>query len=66
MAEDEWKDIEVTVQVTCAYKVEDGVVTVKSIYGSKSTLVGGSPPEFLARRMLRELVSEAKSDRSWL
>ena len=34
------------------------MITVDSEYGSKSTQLGGMPPERLAKTLLRELVSE--------
>jgi len=43
------------------YKVIDGCVEVSSGHSSKATQVGRSPPEMLARIMLRELVQEERS-----
>jgi len=41
------------------YSVERGIVTVRHpLYGSRSTQVGGSPPETIARMLLREIVSK--------
>ena len=45
---------------TGSYNVKRGVVTVSTLKGHKSTQVGGSPPEVIARMLLRELVSEGK------
>jgi len=38
------------------YRVDEGIVTVRCEFGTKSTQVGGSPPESIARLLLRELV----------
>jgi hypothetical protein len=40
--------------------VDQGMVTVTYSKGRKSTQVGGSPPEALARIMLREMIQEGK------
>ncbi|KII36894.1 hypothetical protein RY26_07670 [Pseudomonas fluorescens] len=42
------------------YSVDKGLITVRVVFGSKSTQVGNSPPELLAQIMGRELLSEAK------
>ena len=42
------------------YTVEKKLITVGTLYGSKTTQVGNSPPELLAHIMLRELVDEGK------
>jgi hypothetical protein len=39
----------------------DGVVTVKTAVGSKSTQLGGSLAIFVAKRLLRELAAEGKT-----
>ncbi len=40
--------------------VDKGSITVSTaLHGSKTTQVGASPPEVLARMLLRELVAEA-------
>ena len=45
-----------------SYSVQDGVVTVKGEFGSKSTrLLRGSKPGSLAYTMLRELYDETLS-----
>jgi hypothetical protein len=44
-----------------SYYVEKGMITVSGSWGQKSTQVGNSPPELLARIMLRELAQEAKA-----
>jgi hypothetical protein len=38
-----------------AYTVADGIVTVFSPYGKRSTQVGSGRADFIARLMLREL-----------
>lgn len=59
-----WRGIEMKMgdaKVTGSYEVSDGVVTVTSPFGRKSTHLGGSVlhPEGLARVMLRELFRES-------
>jgi hypothetical protein len=39
----------------------DGLVTVKTPGGSKTTHLGGSPAIFVAKRLLRELAAEGKA-----
>ena len=41
-----------------SFEIEGKTVKVTSIYGSKVTQAGGSPPEALAKIMLTELVKE--------
>ena len=41
------------------FYVERGIVTVVSCFGQKSTQIGSSPAESIARIMLRELIDEA-------
>jgi hypothetical protein len=43
------------------YRVKRGLISVSTSQGSKATQVGGSPPESLARVMLRELAKEGKA-----
>lgn len=43
------------------YVVERKVITVSAAKGSKSTQLGGLPPEHLARILLQELISENKA-----
>ena len=43
-------------QYTGAYTIQSGVVTVTSMYGSKSTQLGSSPSERVAGWLLGELV----------
>jgi hypothetical protein len=40
---------------------QDGLVTVKTPTGEKTTQLGGSPAEFIAKRLLRELAVEGKA-----
>lgn len=59
-----WRGIEMNLggaKVSGSYEVSNGIVTVRSAFGRKSTQVGGSVlhPEGLARIMLRELVRES-------
>ncbi len=39
-----------------SYYVLQGIITVVSAWGHKSTQVGDSPPEVIARLLLRELI----------
>jgi hypothetical protein len=39
----------------------EGLVTVRTLRGSKTTQLGGSPAIFVARRLLRELAAEGKA-----
>jgi hypothetical protein len=39
----------------------DGLVTVKTPSGTKTTQLGGSPAIFVAKRLLRELAAEGKA-----
>jgi hypothetical protein len=38
------------------YELKRGVVTVMADIGTKSTLMGSSPPDVVARMLLRELI----------
>lgn len=52
------KEIKVLVdgkEIVGRYIVERKVVTVTSAYGQRSTQLGGSPAETIARMLLREL-----------
>jgi hypothetical protein len=42
--------------IVATYHVEHGMVTASCELGSNTTQVGGSPPEFLTRLLLREIV----------
>lgn len=59
------KESEVTMTVegktySGTYEVAGGVVTVRTAYGSRSTQIGGSPPDVVAGWLLRELVEAEK------
>lgn len=59
----DWKEIEIQFEsrtVKGSYYVESGIVTVSTWADRKSTQVGGSPPEIIARRLLRELAEAGK------
>lgn len=43
------------------YRVEDGVLTVSTVAGRKSTQLGRLPEQLLAELLLRELVDEGKA-----
>jgi hypothetical protein len=43
------------------FTIENGVITVTSSYGAKSTELGGLPPLVVARVMLPELADDADS-----
>lgn len=42
------------------YKVESGMITVTCVHGTKTTHVGGLPPDSLARLLLSEMWSSEK------
>jgi hypothetical protein len=42
------------------YATEDEMVKVNSVWGSKATQIGGSPPYVLAQFLLRELAANGK------
>jgi len=44
------------------YCVDRGVVTVTTLYAMKSTQVGGSPAESIAKVLFGELITEGKAD----
>lgn len=44
-----------------AYSVDRGLITVWAAANSKSTQIGGSPPEGIARIIGKELLEDAKS-----
>ena len=57
---------EVTIEIdgraiTASYSVAEGMVTVHTHRGSKTTLLGNMPAHLVARIMLRELASEGKA-----
>jgi thiamine phosphate synthase YjbQ (UPF0047 family) len=43
------------------YVVEKGMITVAVAHGSKSTQLGDSDPEVLARTLLRQFIKEGKA-----
>ncbi len=45
---------------TASWHVEKGVITVSTASGRKSTQLGDSPPESLARMMLREAINAGR------
>ncbi|HWI05560.1 MAG TPA: hypothetical protein VNT52_17270 [Acidimicrobiales bacterium] len=56
---------EITVEIdgqtfSGSYEVARGIITVSTAYGRKSTQVGSTPPDTLARILLRELVQAEK------
>jgi hypothetical protein len=60
-----WDEITITLKdgriVTGSYGCSDRYVTVKTMLGSKTTQLGGSPPASLAMIMLSELAEEGKA-----
>jgi hypothetical protein len=56
----------VTVEVggrtyTGSYEVSGRVITVRTAHGSRATQVGGTPPDTMAKMLLRELIREGKA-----
>lgn len=47
---------------SATYRIEKGVITVRTVYGSKSTQLGSSPPESLARMLLSEMIQSGDAD----
>ena len=45
-----------------SWAVFDGMVTVRTPDGTKSAQIGGMPPEYLARVLMRELFYEQRPD----
>ena len=45
---------------TGSWAVIDGMVFVRTAHGQKATQVGGSPPETIARLLIRELAGECR------
>jgi len=43
-----------------SYTIKSKMVHVTSAHGSKSTQVGASPPDLIARMLLRNILSDAK------
>ena len=48
---------------SATYSVDSKVVSVECPYGSRSTQIGGSTAESVARLLVREIVADAKSRR---
>jgi hypothetical protein len=44
-----------------SFKYLDGVVTVRTPHGSKTSQSGGQTPEQMAKRLLRELAREGRA-----
>lgn len=42
---------------TATYRIEKGIITVSTAFGTKATQLGSSPPEVLARSILGEMIS---------
>jgi hypothetical protein len=57
----EWTMFAADAALKGEYEVSDGCVTVRCVYGEKTTQVGGSPPETLARMMLGEMARDPSS-----
>jgi hypothetical protein len=51
---------EVKTEIAGEYEVDDGMVTVFYSGREKSTQVGGSPPDVIARLLLGELAREGR------
>jgi hypothetical protein len=49
------------VTISGTYSVKDGIVTVETALGTKSTHIGGSKPASLAYIMLRELLDDRET-----
>ena len=43
-----------------SWAVIDGIVFVRTAHGTKATQLGGSPPEIIARLLIRELSGECR------
>jgi hypothetical protein len=48
-------------RVSAAYVIEDGTLKVKAPRGEKGARFGGSNPDRLAERLLRELAAQGKA-----
>ena len=48
-------------RISAAYVIEDGTLKVKAPRGEKGARFGGSNPDRLAERLLRELATQAKA-----
>ena len=57
-----WREFTTEFLVKGSYSMSrDGLVTVRTLRGSKTIHLGGSPAIFVARRLLRELAAEGKA-----
>jgi hypothetical protein len=45
---------------TGSWAVIDGMVFVRTAHGTKATQLGGSPPETIAKLLIRELAGECR------
>jgi len=64
MSTEDWQDVTIEFHgktIKGRYNVSGKLVTVVSWNGSKADQLGTFPPEKLAKMLLRELASEAKS-----
>ena len=55
--------VSVTIEGTtypATYELKRGVVTVRTDIGTRSALMGNSPPDVVARMLLRELIEVEK------
>ena len=43
-------------QYSAAYTIEKGLITVRTVYARKSTQLGSTPPEVLAKQLLGEMI----------
>jgi hypothetical protein len=60
MSED-WQELSRTITIKGRYRTDGTLVTVEADFGgSKSTQIGGSPPESIAGLMLGELAKKKK------
>jgi hypothetical protein len=48
-------------RISAAYVIEDGTLKVKTPRGERGAQFGGSDPEPLAERLLRELAAQGKA-----
>ena len=59
-----WKEITTEYNgrnIKGSFKFIDGVVDVRTLYGSKTKQSGGDPPERIAKNLLRELAREGRT-----
>jgi hypothetical protein len=60
-----WREVTTEIngrKIRGSYTTHKGMVTVRSADGTKSTKIGGSAPETLAQKLLRELARENEWD----